>query len=171
MTNDKERGLLNGEIGIVTVVSDERMIVQFDGRKVAYQKSALTRNREHGPTNHLDWANVITVHKAQASEFSAVIVPVTGAYSLMLLRNLYYTGVSRGRNKVIILDEPEALEKAARNLRGTHRITKLAEFLNPQLDLARAGSGYGRCQLPRIGAKIGRRRGRGIFSGRRKKGG
>jgi exodeoxyribonuclease V alpha subunit len=62
MTNDKECGLLNGEIGIVTYANDECMTVRFDGRMVIYNKNALAKNREHGPTNHLDWANVITVH-------------------------------------------------------------------------------------------------------------
>jgi len=52
----------------------------------------------------------------------------------MLLRNLFYTAVSRGRNKVVVIGDPNALQRAGRNLRGTHRITKLAEFLNPNLD-------------------------------------
>jgi exodeoxyribonuclease V alpha subunit len=162
MSNDTLRMLLNGETGIVTSASDAGITVDFDGearcrfetdcraakpgeaascREVAcrgsaqtYGKADLAKCRSQGPTNNLDWAYAVTVHKAQGMEFDIVIVPAASSFSFMLLRNLFYTAVSRGKKKVIVIGAPEALMKAARNLRGTYRITKLAEFLNPSLD-------------------------------------
>lgn len=136
MKTDKERGLLNGEIGIVARASEHGLAIRFEGhdQDIIYGKNALAKKRERGPANQLDWAYAITVHKSQGSEFPVVIVPVLNSYSIMLARNLYYTAISRAREKVIIVGEPSALEKAARCLRGTRRITKLAELLNPGLD-------------------------------------
>jgi hypothetical protein len=63
-----------------------------------------------------------------------VIIPVFSAFSIMLARNLYYTAVSRGQKKVIMVGDPAALKRASFNLRGKQRISKLAEFLNPERD-------------------------------------
>jgi hypothetical protein len=52
----------------------------------------------------------------------------------MLLRNLYYTGISRGQDMVIIVGDPDALRRASENVRGKYRISKLAEFLNLEMD-------------------------------------
>jgi exodeoxyribonuclease V alpha subunit len=133
--NDPSRGVFNGQIGEIICADHKGISVLFDDvrRTIAYDTKSLSK-RLDGPTNHLDWANAMTTHKAQGSEFEAVIVPVFNSYSVMLLRNLYYTAVSRGRKKVVVIGNPNALQRAARNLRGTHRITKLAEFLNPDLD-------------------------------------
>jgi exodeoxyribonuclease V alpha subunit len=135
--NDYKRGVFNGELGAVKCANDASLTVQFgeggETREVAYGKRSFAK-RLQGPTKQLDWGYTITVHNAQGSEFPTVIAPVFNSYSVMLLRNLFYTAVSRGRTKVIVIGEPDALQRAARNLRGTHRITKLAEFLNPDLD-------------------------------------
>jgi exodeoxyribonuclease V alpha subunit len=131
--NDPNLGVFNGQIGEIVRVDPGGFAVAFVDVPVpiAY---GTTKSPQDGPSKSLDWANAVTVHKAQGSEFLAVIVAVFNSYSVMLLRNLYYTGVSRGRSKVIVIGDPDALRRAARNLRGKHRITKLAEFLNPDLD-------------------------------------
>jgi UvrD-like helicase C-terminal domain len=69
-------------------------------------------------------------------EFDVVIMPMSVSFSFMLARNLLYTAVSRGKRRVVIIGEAEALMKAACSVRGACRITKLAEFLNPELDWA-----------------------------------
>jgi exodeoxyribonuclease V alpha subunit len=131
--NDPHWGVFNGQIGEIVRVDPGGFAVAFDDipEPVAY---GTAKSRQDGPSKSLDWANAVTVHKAQGSEFLAVVVAVFSSYSVMLLRNLYYTAVSRGRKKVIVIGDPDALRRAARNLRGKRRITKLAEFLNPDLD-------------------------------------
>jgi exodeoxyribonuclease V alpha subunit len=140
--NDRERKIFNGELGIVVRADDEGFDVLFRGRRVDYNKQHFA-NRVEGPTTHLNWANAITVHKAQGSEFPVVIIPVFSAFSIMLTRNLYYTAVSRGQKKVIMVGDPAALKQASLNLRGKQRISKLAEFLNPERDWPSCGRMWG----------------------------
>ena len=102
--NDRERNIFNGELGIVARTLDEGFDVLFGDRRVVFNKQHFA-NRLEGPTKDLNWANGITVHKAQGSEFPVVIIPVFSAFSIMLTRNLYYTAVSRGQKKVIMRRE------------------------------------------------------------------
>jgi ATP-dependent exoDNAse (exonuclease V) alpha subunit len=135
--NDYDRMIFNGELGIVTHIDERGFVVSFaehpEERDRRLERSSFSE-RDQGPTEDLDWGNAITVHKAQGSEFPIVIIPVLASYSIMLLRNLYYTAVSRARRKVIIVGDPEALKRAAANMRGKQRMSKLAEFLNPEKD-------------------------------------
>ena len=42
-------------------------------------------------------AYATTIHKAQGSEYPAVVIPLTTQHYAMLARNLLYTGVTRGK--------------------------------------------------------------------------
>jgi len=42
-------------------------------------------------------AYAITIHKAQGSEFPAVVVPLATQQYLLLQRNLLYTAITRGK--------------------------------------------------------------------------
>ena len=50
-----------------------------------------------------------TVHKAQGSEYPAVVIPVTIQHYPMLQRNLLYTAVTRGRQLVVLVAQPKAV--------------------------------------------------------------
>jgi exodeoxyribonuclease V alpha subunit len=45
-------------------------------------------------------AYAVTIHKSQASEYPAVIIPVLNKQYAILQRNLLYTGVTRGKAKI-----------------------------------------------------------------------
>jgi exodeoxyribonuclease V alpha subunit len=47
----------------------------------------------------------------------------------MLERNLLYTGVTRGKQLVVLIGQPKALAIAVRTLRSIRRLTNLAERL------------------------------------------
>lgn len=48
---------------------------------------------------------------------------------LLLEPNLLYTTVTRGKQLVVVIAEPKALQIAVRNRRSQRRITRLAERL------------------------------------------
>jgi hypothetical protein len=86
------------------------LVVDFDGREVRY---------DFGELDELVLAYATTIHKAQGSEYPAVVIPVTTQHWPMLQRNLLYTGVTRGRRLVVLVAQPsrclrKALRKAAR---------------------------------------------------------
>jgi len=54
--------------------------------------------------------------------------------TMMLQRDLFYTGVTRGKCLVIVIGEPKAIAMAAKNVSQRKRITKLAERLHDGMD-------------------------------------
>ena len=70
-----------------------------------------------------------SIHKAQGSEFPAVVIPLTLQHYMMLERNLLYTGVTRGKKLVVVIAQAKALAMAVKNSRSQKRITRLSERL------------------------------------------
>jgi exodeoxyribonuclease V alpha subunit len=120
--NNYELDIYNGDIGRVTSVDiDEReLVVSFDGRPVAIGSDDL---------DDLVPAYACTIHKAQGSEYPAVVVVLHHQHHVMLQRNLLYTAVTRGRRLVVIVGSRRALGRAVRNATVRQRYTMLAERL------------------------------------------
>ena len=76
-------------------------------------------------------AYAATIHKSQGSEYPAVIIPVLTQHYAMLQRNLLYTGVTRGKRRVVLVGQKKAVAIAVRNASGRRRWSKLAEWLRP----------------------------------------
>ncbi|WP_422388034.1 ATP-binding domain-containing protein [Candidatus Bealeia paramacronuclearis] len=45
------------------------------------------------------------MHKSQGSEYKAVVIPILMQHYMMLQRNLLYTGITRGKEKVVLVGE------------------------------------------------------------------
>jgi exodeoxyribonuclease V alpha subunit len=54
----------------------------------------------------------LTVHKAQGSEFDRVVLVLPDRASAVMSRELLYTGITRARDRVVILGSRTALEAA-----------------------------------------------------------
>lgn len=75
-------------------------------------------------------AYATTVHKAQGSEYPAVVIPVTIQHSPMRKRNLLFTEMPRGKLLVILVAQPKAVAMAVRGGGGKRRRwSKLTEWL------------------------------------------
>ena len=122
LSNNYELDVFNGDVGIVTVVDDELREVQiaYDDRVVLYGFDDL---------DEVGLAYASTVHKAQGSEYPAVVMPMLTEHYLLLLRNILYTGVTRASKLVILVGDPKAVGIAVRNTRQTRRNTRLADRL------------------------------------------
>lgn len=119
--NDYELEVFNGDIGTVSeVFSDGSVKVQFDDREVLYPPDA---------TEDLGLAYAITVHKAQGSEFDAVVIALHTQHYMMLRRNLFYTAITRGKKLVVVVCSQRALRIAVQDARSEQRNTMLAERL------------------------------------------
>ncbi|HCV22939.1 MAG TPA: ATP-dependent RecD-like DNA helicase, partial [Candidatus Latescibacteria bacterium] len=79
--------------------------------------------------DELTLAYAISIHRAQGSEFPAVVLPLTTQHYPMLQRNLLYTAVTRARNLLIIVGSRRALGRALSNDRQARRHTALAQRL------------------------------------------
>ncbi len=82
-------------------------------------------------------AYATTVHKAQGSEYPAVVVPLVTQHWSMLRRNLVYTAVTRGRQLVVIVGQQKALGIAIRGAQTRRRWSKLRDWLGGAPEQAR----------------------------------
>lgn len=115
----------NGDIGYITDISgignDAVVCIDFgDGRNVEYDASEL---------NMLDLGFASTIHKSQGSEYQSVIINLQCAHSIMLVRPLIYTAITRAKKQVIIVGERRALCIAIKKQDTEKRGTQLAERL------------------------------------------
>ena len=75
--------------------------------------------------------------RAKVSEYPAVVIPVMTQHFAMLQRNLLYTGVTRGKKLVVLIEQKKAVAIAVRNVSGRRRWSKLQEWLRPNPSLSR----------------------------------
>lgn len=97
--NDAETGLSNGDMGLL--ISPTEALIE--GRRFAI--SAL-------PAYELAYA--LSIHKSQGSEFDDVIVLVPPG-SEQFGREVLYTAVTRARNSVVLLGDPDTIAKTVQN--------------------------------------------------------
>ena len=95
--NNYELGVMNGDIGRI-LNRKNKIVVNFGGKEVEY---------DSGNSRALEPAYAITVHKSQGSEYPAVIIPTSKTHMHMLGRNLLYTAITRGKEKVLIVGNRE----------------------------------------------------------------
>ena len=112
--NDYDKEVYNGDIGYVGDVDPEagELVANFDGKDVTYM---------FGELDTLVPAYAVTIHKSQGSEYPAVVIPVMTQHYNMLQRNLLYTGVTRGKQLVILVGQPKAVAIAVKNVSGRRR--------------------------------------------------
>src|SRR5437879_13168596 len=83
----------------------------------------------HAQFQPLPGRHPATIHKSQGSEYPAVVIPVLTQHYAMLQRNLLYTGVTRGKQLVVLVGQKKAVAIAVRNVSGRRRWSKLNEWL------------------------------------------
>ncbi|MBD5537319.1 MAG: ATP-dependent RecD-like DNA helicase [Lachnospiraceae bacterium] len=118
---DKGLGIFNGDMGRILTINEYagNMMVEYDEhRRVVYPFTQI---------EELELAYAITIHKAQGSEYAAVIMPLLGGPRMLFNRNLLYTGVTRAKSCVTILGSSETVGAMIRNAEVNRRYTALAE--------------------------------------------
>ncbi|VFM95946.1 MAG: exodeoxyribonuclease V alpha subunit [Candidatus Kentron sp. G] len=120
--NNYDKNTFNGDVGYVVRVEQEaeQLIVDMDGNQISYG---------FGELDELSLAYAMTIHKAQGSEYPAVVIALATQHYTLLARNLLYTAITRGRQLVVIACQSKALTMAVRNVPSVHRLTKLTERL------------------------------------------
>ena len=108
--NDHERGLFNGDTGVVLRVRADdqpqrfRVVFRRDDTLVPFPLEALRGRIE------LAWA--ITVHKSQGSEFDAAVIVLPIDDGPLTTRELLYTAVTRARTGVTVVGSSATVSNA-----------------------------------------------------------
>ncbi len=122
-SNEVSYGIFNGEMGKFTGydILTGKYNIAYDERVVGYNKKMM---------KDVELSYAVTVHKAQGCEFDSVVVVLGKMNYKLTNRKLLYTAVTRGRNKVTIVDSGGRLSKMLRNDSGNFRKTSLGDFLS-----------------------------------------
>lgn len=119
--NHLDDGFANGEVGVVLGIDDGALTVEFGGGPVVVPPRAIV-DLVHG------WA--ITVHRAQGSEWPAVVSVLPPEAGGMLSRPLVYTAWTRAqRHLSIVTAAGAALARGVREVGARPRRTRLATIL------------------------------------------
>ena len=111
-------GVFNGDIGVITEIQPDlgMLTVNFEGRLVEYTWEMLAE---------LEPAFAMTVHKAQGSEYRAVILAACDGAPMLLTRGVLYTAITRARELLIIVGDEEVVARMTANDRQQRRYSGL----------------------------------------------
>lgn len=124
MTIDKGMGVFNGDVGIIEHINlyEETLTVEYDEhRKVKYPFTLL---------DELELAYAITIHKAQGSEYPAVVIPLLQGPRQLYHRNLLYTAVTRAKKCVTLVGSDTVFHDMVQNTNEQERNTSLSERID-----------------------------------------
>lgn len=128
LVNMTDENIFNGDVGIIKYIipffeSDSgknEVYIDYDGHIVKFLPSDFHKIK-HG--------YIISIHKAQGSEFDTVVIPICKDYKRMLYKKLVYTGITRAKNKLIMLGELDTFKYSIKNDIEILRKTSLKEKL------------------------------------------
>lgn len=125
--NDYELAIFNGEVGeIVEEVESKSLLVSYPDKS-----HPIEYTREQAKALRLAYA--LTIHKSQGSEWPTVIVVVHSTHTFMLTRQLLYTAITRGKERVIVVGNTKGVEAAVKGKRGATRNTALCDRIRGAL--------------------------------------
>lgn len=116
-------GVFNGDVGFIHKVDrefNEITVIYDEVKYVTYHFNQL---------EELELAYAVTVHKSQGSEFPIIVMPVSWFPPMLATRNLLYTGVTRGKQVVVLVGSENKLNAMVDNNRISQRFSGLSARL------------------------------------------
>lgn len=120
--NDYKLNIYNGDMAKLISVTYGHLVIKVHGAGENGLDMLVEIPVKEAPIK-LRLAYAITVHKAQGSEFDTVVLPIVRGQGRMLQRNLFYTAITRAKQKVWLLGESEAVKRAIDNDKVVQRGT------------------------------------------------
>lgn len=128
LMNMPDDNIYNGDIGIIIEINNilKEITIDFDSNIVTFNSSNF---------QNFTLGYVISIHKSQGSEFNTVVIPILNEYGRMLYKKLIYTGITRAKNKLILLGEVNALNQSVINEKENNRKTNLVNKIKERYNL------------------------------------
>lgn len=118
---DRGMGIFNGDMGRILEIDESAavLVVEYDDqRRVTYPFTLL---------EELELCYAVTIHKAQGSEYPAVVLPLLSGPKLLFNRNLLYTAITRAKYCVTILGSSDTVREMIDNVSENRRYTALKQ--------------------------------------------
>ncbi|MFZ4773566.1 MAG: ATP-dependent RecD-like DNA helicase [Chlamydiia bacterium] len=125
--NNYDKAVFNGDVGRIVEIdeTEETLTVLFDGHNVSYNFVEI---------DELILAYAVSVHKYQGSECPVIVMPIHTSHFKLLVKNLVYTGITRGKRLVVLVGSKRAIAIAVKSVAVDQRFTGLKHFLIQNLD-------------------------------------
>jgi len=123
--NNYELGTYNGDVGKVSAIDRRSKKIEIkvhEGPNTPPRRVVYTF-ADAAKAIRLAYAQ--TVHKSQGQEYDVIVLPVLPQFGRQLQRNLFYTGITRAKQKVFIVGTIQAVQKAVLNNKAQQRNTLL----------------------------------------------
>lgn len=116
-TGEVGAGIFNGDIGQITAIEKGGILtIDFDGRTATYTADMLAE---------LEPAYAITAHKAQGSEYRAVVLAALSGAPQLLTRGVLYTAITRARELLVLVGDDTVVARMVQNDRQQRRYSGL----------------------------------------------
>jgi exodeoxyribonuclease V alpha subunit len=115
--NDYNVGIFNGETGIIEVIEDGHVTINFGDRTISVPPNIEYERGDgihihYDPRMQLKLAYAVTTHAAQGSEYDSIIyVMDRSAYILQDCAN-FYTGVTRAKKRATVVSDQHSFQRA-----------------------------------------------------------
>ena len=110
-------GMYNGDVGqILSIDREGNVTVDFEGKQVTYTPDML---------GELEPAYAVTVHKAQGSEYRAVVLAAMDGAPMLMTRGVLYTAITRAKELFVVVGDEETIGKMTANDRQQKRYSGL----------------------------------------------
>ncbi len=126
MSNNYSLGYYNGDVGYIRFITDSSMRIEIGDETITLPREQF---------GDMDLAYNCTVHKSQGSEYDYLVIVLQEEAKGMLDRNLFYTAVTRGKKKVIVLYEKDAIHVAVTRKRSGTRKSLLVKRIWQELHI------------------------------------
>lgn len=132
LVNRPNDNIFNGDIGVIVgifwakenALDKDVLVVDFEGNEITFTRQDLME---------LTHAYCTSIHKSQGSEFPIVIMPMVKQYFRMLQKPILYTGLTRAKQSLIFLGDPNAFTIGLKT-NGQVRMTQLCDLLQAYFD-------------------------------------
>lgn len=124
MSDDKVAFISNGNIGLVSKIMNNGMVVDFDDFRIYIPREKFI---------NIKLAYAISIHKSQGGQAKYVIVFVPNTHTFMLNSNLLYVAVTRAKEKCYIISDILTFSRAIKKKENFTRQTWLKDLLKEKI--------------------------------------
>lgn len=114
--NDYNLQLFNGDTGLCVEKPDGTLKVTFEQFDPKTKELVIRKLPQSGLEHELETCWALSVHKSQGSEYDTVVLVFPENVSPVLTRELFYTGISRAKSRLIIVGDQDIIRHSVRKV-------------------------------------------------------
>ena len=129
--NNYQLGIFNGDTGKISNIDRKSKTVTI---KIHGPPMILVQIPFEKCYTLLRLAYAVTVHRCQGQEMDIVVMPIIDSFAHQLQRNLFYTAITRAKEKVILIGSHSAMSRAVLNNQEDVRNTLFRNRLRAKVE-------------------------------------